>query len=259
MHQTAPGADRARPEPVSDRDAEAPTRTFRAERRASERRASERRASAGTAAQVTRAVGGRVLGAFAAPGAGAACSGPSPRGAAPVCWAPDGRPDRRRDRRLWRAFAHAARFVSVDPAEHRSRFYELRLQETLWGGVALVRAWGRLGAPGRWTATKYPDRKAAGPAVARAVRRRLARGYRPVGVRCGPSRRWGPPTHGRGAASLISSSQAPIPSTGRPGADARGPHRQGSFLGALLAMLDYRQRVSWTPPAGPSLLRPPSD
>jgi hypothetical protein len=45
------------------------------------------------------------------------------------------------------AFARAARFVSVDPAERRARFSELRLQETLWGGVALGRAWGRLGRP----------------------------------------------------------------------------------------------------------------
>ena len=79
-------------------------------------------------------------------------------------------------------FARAARFVSVDPAEQRFRFYELRLQPTLWGGVALVRAWGRLGAPGRWAAAEYPDREAAGPDVERAVRRRLGRGYRLVGV-----------------------------------------------------------------------------
>src|SRR5215207_969211 len=79
-------------------------------------------------------------------------------------------------------FAHAARFVGVDPAKRRFRFYELRLQGTLWGGVALVRAWGRLGTPGRWAATEYPDRAAVGPEVARAVRRRLARGYRRVGA-----------------------------------------------------------------------------
>jgi predicted DNA-binding WGR domain protein len=80
-------------------------------------------------------------------------------------------------------FERVARFVSVDPAENRARFYELRLQATLWGGVALVRAWGRLGTPGRWAATEYPDREAAGPAVERAVRRRLGRGYRLVAVR----------------------------------------------------------------------------
>jgi predicted DNA-binding WGR domain protein len=80
-------------------------------------------------------------------------------------------------------FAHAVRFVSVDPAKNRARFSELRLQETMWGGVALGRAWGRSGAPGRWRATGYPDRAAAGVAVERAVRRRLRRGYRLVGAR----------------------------------------------------------------------------
>ena len=30
-------------------------------------------------------------------------------------------------------FAHAARFVSVDPTTNRSRVSELRLQATLWG------------------------------------------------------------------------------------------------------------------------------
>jgi predicted DNA-binding WGR domain protein len=81
------------------------------------------------------------------------------------------------------SFESAARFVSVDPAKRRARFYELRLLPTLWGGVALVRAWGRLGTPGRWRAREYPDRAAAQPDVARAVRRRLGRGYRLVAVR----------------------------------------------------------------------------
>src|SRR5262245_20490262 len=77
-------------------------------------------------------------------------------------------------------FPHVARFVSVDPAKRRFRFCELRWRPTLWGGVALVRAWGRLGTPGRWAATEYPDRAAAQPDVERAVRRRLGRGYRLV-------------------------------------------------------------------------------
>ena len=80
-------------------------------------------------------------------------------------------------------FAHAARFVSVDPAKHRFRFYELRWQPTLWGGVALVRAWGRLGTPGRARVREYPDRAAGGPDVERAVRRRRRRGYRLVDAR----------------------------------------------------------------------------
>jgi predicted DNA-binding WGR domain protein len=81
------------------------------------------------------------------------------------------------------AFAHCARFVSVDPTKNRFRCYELRLQATLWGGVALVRAWGRLGAPGRFIVSEYPDRAAALPDIERAVHRRLARGYRLVGTR----------------------------------------------------------------------------
>src|SRR5215218_3398996 len=81
------------------------------------------------------------------------------------------------------AFGRVARFVSVDPAQRRFRFYELRWQETLWGGVALVRAWGRLGTPGRARATEYPDRAAAQPDIERAVRRRLGRGYRLVAAR----------------------------------------------------------------------------
>jgi predicted DNA-binding WGR domain protein len=80
-------------------------------------------------------------------------------------------------------FARAARFVSVDPAERRFRFYELRLQPTLWGGVALVRAWGRLGTPGRWRASEYPDRATARSDFERAVRRRLRRDYRLVEAR----------------------------------------------------------------------------
>jgi predicted DNA-binding WGR domain protein len=81
--------------------------------------------------------------------------------------------------------AHAARFVSADPEQNRARFYELRLQPTLWGGVALVRAWGRLGAPGRARVIEYPDR-AALPVAERMVRRRRRRGYRLVGARWVP-------------------------------------------------------------------------
>jgi predicted DNA-binding WGR domain protein len=80
-------------------------------------------------------------------------------------------------------FTHVARFVSVDPAKRRFRFYELRPQPTLWGGVALVRVWGRLGTPGRWRASEYPDRATAQAEVERAVRRRLRRGYYLVDAR----------------------------------------------------------------------------
>jgi predicted DNA-binding WGR domain protein len=80
-------------------------------------------------------------------------------------------------------FAHFARFVSVDPTKNRSRCYELRWQPALWGGVLLVRTWGRAGARRRAAVRAYPDRASAKPDVERAVRRRLRRGYRLVEAR----------------------------------------------------------------------------
>ena len=40
------------------------------------------------------------------------------------------------------------RFVSLDPAKNRARFYTITWQPALWGGGALVRRWGRLGGRG---------------------------------------------------------------------------------------------------------------
>jgi predicted DNA-binding WGR domain protein len=80
-------------------------------------------------------------------------------------------------------FESAARFVSVDATKNRSRFYELRLQATLWGGVALVRAWGRLGTLGRTAVSSYPDPSTARAEAERLVRRRRQRGYRLVRAR----------------------------------------------------------------------------
>jgi predicted DNA-binding WGR domain protein len=77
-------------------------------------------------------------------------------------------------------FAHFARFVSIDSAGNRYRGYELRWQPALWGGVLLVRTWGRLGARRRVAVSYHPDRASARPLIERAVRRRLRRGYRLV-------------------------------------------------------------------------------
>ena len=78
------------------------------------------------------------------------------------------------------SFEHVVRFVSVEPAENRFRFYELRWQPNLWGGVALVRAWGRLGTSGHTTADHYPDRESARTDAERAFRQRQRRGHRLV-------------------------------------------------------------------------------
>jgi predicted DNA-binding WGR domain protein len=63
---------------------------------------------------------------------------------------------------------------------HRARFYALHLQPALWGGVDVVRAWGRLGHRHRpqCLVTSHPDDSSAHVALRDLVRRRLRRGYR---------------------------------------------------------------------------------
>ena len=77
-------------------------------------------------------------------------------------------------------FAQFVRLLSLDPARNRYRFYSLTWQPCLWGGGALVRAWGRLGTPGRSLTRFYPDRPSAEAAIRRLLRRRLRHGYRVV-------------------------------------------------------------------------------
>lgn len=74
-------------------------------------------------------------------------------------------------------FEHYIRFVSHDPTKNRSRFYLLTWQTTLTGEVALVCTWGRLGSQGRSLAVFYDDRATAHDKIARAIKRRLKRGY----------------------------------------------------------------------------------
>ena len=61
----------------------------------------------------------------------------------------------------------------------RARFYALHLQPALWGGVDVVRAWGRLGHRHRprCLVTSHPDETGAHAALRDLVRRRLRRGY----------------------------------------------------------------------------------
>ena len=77
-------------------------------------------------------------------------------------------------------FRGRVRFVSVDPERNRARFYTLTWQPALWGGGAVVRAWGRLGSPGRTLTHFYLDRASAQARVERLIRRRLRRGYRVI-------------------------------------------------------------------------------
>jgi predicted DNA-binding WGR domain protein len=71
-------------------------------------------------------------------------------------------------------------FVDRGPGPgRRARFSALHLQPALWGGVDVVRAWGRLGHRHRprCLVTSHPDESSAHAALPDLVRRRLRRGY----------------------------------------------------------------------------------
>jgi len=90
-------------------------------------------------------------------------------------------PRRRREPREIPAvvgFQQYARFERIDASHNCQRFYSLSWQPLLWGGVALVRHWGRMGSAGsqRLEGT-YPDRQSAQLLAERLIRRRLTRRY----------------------------------------------------------------------------------
>ena len=70
------------------------------------------------------------------------------------------------------------RFASSDPAVNRARWYHLQWQPTLWGELALIQTWGRIGTTGGHRRVRvYADRTAAHDALIRIIRHRLRHGY----------------------------------------------------------------------------------
>lgn len=75
----------------------------------------------------------------------------------------------------------------VDPerdprARQRCRTYRLHLQDGLWGGVSVVRQWGRRGQlhRPRSLVTHHADVSEARAELERVILRRLRRGYWPA-------------------------------------------------------------------------------
>jgi predicted DNA-binding WGR domain protein len=65
----------------------------------------------------------------------------------------------------------------IDPARNMSRFYRLDVQPDLFGGVLLVKEWGRIGAHGRMVAEPYDSEALAAVALQRQAERKRRRGY----------------------------------------------------------------------------------
>jgi predicted DNA-binding WGR domain protein len=71
----------------------------------------------------------------------------------------------------------AVNLCRVDLARNMRRFYRLDLQPDLFGGVLLVKEWGRIGTQGRTVAERYDDEAIAAAALRRQADRKRRGGY----------------------------------------------------------------------------------
>lgn len=69
-----------------------------------------------------------------------------------------------------------------DPGRNMARFYRLEVQPDLFGGVVLVRNWGRLGQHGQERRHWFADADDALREKAAWTRRKMRRGYGFAGV-----------------------------------------------------------------------------
>jgi predicted DNA-binding WGR domain protein len=65
----------------------------------------------------------------------------------------------------------------IDPARNMRRFYRLDIEPDLFGGVLLVKEWGRIGARGRMVAESYDSADLAAAAMQRHADSKRRRGY----------------------------------------------------------------------------------
>ena len=69
-------------------------------------------------------------------------------------------------------------FRRIDAASNMARFYMLSFEPTLFGDVAVLRHWGRIGTRGRQAAIFHASMAEAQVTLERQVARRRRRGYR---------------------------------------------------------------------------------
>lgn len=66
----------------------------------------------------------------------------------------------------------------INPARNERRFYNLSVERDLLGATVLVKAWGRIGKPGRVSLEPHESEEAAGRELRRVVSVKVKRGYR---------------------------------------------------------------------------------
>jgi predicted DNA-binding WGR domain protein len=65
----------------------------------------------------------------------------------------------------------------IDPALNMRRFYRLDVQPDLFGGVSLMKQWGRIGTWGRMMMESFDTEELALAALQRQAGRKRRRGY----------------------------------------------------------------------------------
>ncbi len=84
------------------------------------------------------------------------------------------------DRPVHSAPCHLRRIAADDNVW---RYYTLTLEADLFGGVTLVREWGRIGQDGAVKRQHFKDAAAAMRELDRVARSKVRRGYRPLDMR----------------------------------------------------------------------------
>lgn len=74
-------------------------------------------------------------------------------------------------------FPEDIRIERVDPDANMYRFYRLRLMPDLFGGVSLLREWGRIGTQGRHRIELFVDAGQATDVMLNVYRVKQKRGY----------------------------------------------------------------------------------
>ena len=102
--------------------------------------------------------------------------------------------------------------TSVDPDKNRARWYTLAVQPRLFGGVDVIRRWGRLGNNGGSEMSEaFDTEEQAATRVDAIIRQRLARGYQVVSMNAPPQKSPIAPPCASAAANRPAWTQAELP------------------------------------------------
>jgi predicted DNA-binding WGR domain protein len=70
------------------------------------------------------------------------------------------------------------RLVKIDPTKNMRKFYEIDIQQNLFGGFSVIRNWGRIGAKGQVKIELHDDRTMAQCSREKLRTIKLKRGYK---------------------------------------------------------------------------------